>query len=274
MLIEARGIRLSLPDRGRPGSLFRPAPQVEILKGIDFHVAAGEAVGIVGESGSGKTTLGRVLIRLMRPTSGTLTFAGRDIASCGEDALRPLRPRMQMIFQNPLSSLNPRRRVRDIVAAPLVAAGVPDDGTRVMAALARAGLGREFAGRYPHQLSGGQRQRVGIARAIVTEPAFILADEIVSGLDVSTQAQILTLLRDLAREMSLALAFIAHDLSVVRVLCDRVAVMLQGRIVEDGPCGEIFENPKHPYTRRLIRAIPLPEIDDGWLDNPEAMEEA
>jgi peptide/nickel transport system ATP-binding protein len=274
MLIDARGIRLSLPDRGRPGTLFRPAPPIEILKGVDFQVAAGEAVGIVGESGSGKTTLGRVLIRLLQPSAGTLTFAGQDITSCGEGVLRPLRPRMQMIFQNPLSSLNPRRRVRDIVAAPLIAAGIADDGTKVTTALSRAGLGREFEGRYPHQLSGGQRQRVGIARAIVTEPAFILADEIVSGLDVSTQAQILTLLRDLAREMGLALAFIAHDLSVVRVLCDRVAVMLQGRIVEDGPCGEIFENPQHPYTRRLIRAIPLPEIDDGWLDNPEAMEEA
>ncbi len=274
MLIEARGLRLSLPDRGRPGSLLRPSRPIEILKGVDFAVAPGEAVGIVGESGSGKTTLGRVLIRLLRPTAGTLVFDGQDIATCGEDVLRPLRPRLQMIFQNPLSSLNPRRRVRDIVAAPLAAAGVPDDGTKVMTALARAGLGPDFAGRYPHQLSGGQRQRVGIARAIVTEPAFILADEIVSGLDVSTQAQILILLRDLAREMGLALAFIAHDLSVVRVLCDRVAVMLQGRIVEDGPCGEIFDNPRHPYTRRLIRAIPLPEIDDGWLDNPEAMEEA
>jgi peptide/nickel transport system ATP-binding protein len=174
---------------------------------------------------------------------------------------------MTMIFQNPLAALNPRRTIAASVAAPLVARGETADArTKVLRALDRAGLERKFADRYPHQLSGGQRQRVGIARAIVTDPEFILADEIVSGLDVSTQAQILDLLRELRREMRLALAFVTHDLSVVRVLCERVVVMHQGRIVEAGTCAEVFAAPRHPYTRRLLAAIPLPEIDEGWLD--------
>ena len=173
---------------------------------------------------------------------------------------------MTMIFQNPLSSLNPRRSIAASVAAPLVARGERKPAAKAIAALERAGLSATLANRYPHQLSGGQRQRVGIARAIVTDPEFILADEIVSGLDVATQAQILDLLRGLRREMGLALAFITHDLSVVRVLCERVAVMHQGRIVEAGDTAAVFAAPKHPYTRRLLSAIPLPEIDAGWLD--------
>lgn len=268
-LIAAEGLRVAFPDLARKPPFRRP-PSIDVLHGIDFAIARGEAVGIVGESGSGKTTLGRALLRLVEPSAGRIAFDGQDITHAPEDALRPLRPRMQMIFQNPLAALNPRRSVLASVAAPLIAAGErPRARARAMAALERAGLNSALGGRYPHQLSGGQRQRVGIARAIVTEPAFILADEIVSGLDVATQAQILDLLRALRREMGLALGFIAHDLSVVRVLCERVAVMFQGRIVEEGPCARVFDAPAHPYTRRLLAAIPLPEIDAAWLDAAE-----
>jgi peptide/nickel transport system ATP-binding protein len=238
-----------------------------VLHGVDFRIGAGESVGIVGESGSGKTTLGRALLRLIEPSAGRIAFEGQDITHAPEAALRPLRARMTMIFQNPLAALNPRRSIGASVAAPLVARGDGGDvRQKVLRALDRSGLPKFFAGRYPHQLSGGQRQRVGIARAIVTEPAFILADEIVSGLDVSTQAQILDLLRELRRDMGLALAFITHDLSVVRVLCERVVVMHRGRIVEEGDCAALFAAPRHPYTRRLLAAIPLPELDDTWLD--------
>ena len=268
-LIAATGLQVALPDHARKRA-FRPLPRVPILHGVDFAVHRGEAVGIVGESGSGKTTLGRALLRLIVPDGGRILFDGQDITHLKEAALRPLRGRMQMIFQNPLAALNPRRSILASVAAPLHAQGERTRlRARAVAALEQAGLPAALAGRYPHQLSGGQRQRVGIARAIVTEPDFILADEVVSGLDVATQAQILDLLRQLQREMGLALGFIAHDLSVVRVLCARVAVMYQGRIVEDGPCARIFAAPAHPYTRRLLAAIPLPEIDPGWLDAAE-----
>ena len=265
-LLHASGLVVALPDlsKKRP---FRPPPTIAILHGVDFRIGRGESVGIVGESGSGKTTLGRALLRLIEPTAGQVLFDGQDITHAAEPALRPLRARMTMIFQNPLAALNPRRTIAASVAAPLVARGATGDTrAKVLRALDRAGLPGAFAGRYPHQLSGGQRQRVGIARAIVTEPDFILADEIVSGLDVSTQAQILDLLRDLRRDMGLALAFITHDLSVVRVLCERVVVMHQGRIVEEGGCADVFAAPRHAYTRRLLAAIPLPELDERWLD--------
>jgi ABC-type oligopeptide transport system ATPase subunit len=265
-LLHTQGLDVALPDFSRKKP-FQPAPSARILHGVDFSIARGEAVGVVGESGSGKTTLGRALLRLLEPTGGRVTFDGRDITHAPEPALRPLRARMTMIFQNPLAALNPRRTIAASIAAPLIARGEAGDVRKqVLRALDRAGLAAEFARRYPHQLSGGQRQRVGIARAIVTEPEFILADEIVSGLDVSTQAQILDLLRALRRDMGLALAFITHDLSVVRVLCERVVVMQQGRIVEEGDCASVFAGPRHPYTRRLLAAIPLPELDETWLD--------
>jgi peptide/nickel transport system ATP-binding protein len=264
-LLEATALEVAFPDTAnkRP---FRATPSTRVLHGVDFHIGAGESVGIVGESGSGKTTLGRALLRLIEPSGGRIVFAGQDITHAPESALRPLRARMTMIFQNPLAALNPRRTIAASVAAPLIARGDTNTRDKVLRALDRSGLPKHFADRYPHQLSGGQRQRVGIARAIVTEPAFILADEIVSGLDVSTQAQILDLLRELRRDMGLALAFITHDLSVVRVLCERVVVMHQGRIVEEGECAALFAGPRHPYTRRLLAAIPLPELDDTWLD--------
>lgn len=277
VLIEARDLRMDFPDHAAK-KLFQAAPRTPVLKGIDLAIRVGESVGIVGESGSGKTTLGRCLLRLHEPTAGQLLFAGSDYTHIDRQALLALRPRMQMIFQDPLSSLNPRRRVGAIVAQPLLASGIETDRRnameRAVSALQRTGLGGEFARRYPHELSGGQRQRVGIARAIVCEPEFILADEIVSGLDVSTQAQILTLLRDLQREMGLSLAFISHDLSVVRVLCDRAVVMLQGEIVEEGRCEQVFDNPRSNYTRQLIDAVPLPDLDDDWLtETPETKKE-
>jgi peptide/nickel transport system ATP-binding protein len=265
-LLSARGLSLSLPDRAAQPLFGRP-PLVEIFKDVDLELEAGESVGIVGESGSGKTSLGRTLLRLYRPTAGQLSFEGGDIANVAEEVLRPLRARMQMIFQDPLSSLNPRHRVQDILAQPLLSyQRVPDRTAGRRAAqelLERVGLSTEFAGRYPHELSGGQRQRVGIARAIALKPKLIVADEIVSGLDVSTQAQILVLLRELKRQDSLI--FISHDLSVVRVLCDRVLVMHRGRVVESGNCERVFADPQHEYTKALLEAIPLPEVEPEWL---------
>lgn len=268
-ILEASGLRLSLPDRAAK-PLFGPPPMVEILKGIDLTVLPGEAVGIVGESGSGKTSLGRTLLRLFRPTGGRLLFEGQEIGALDEPALRPLRARMQMIFQDPQSALNPRHRLGTILGQPLVAFGRAGDRASALrhaeGLLERVGLPAGLVDRYPHEISGGQRQRIGIARAIALDPAFVVADEIVSGLDVSTQAQILALLAELRRDLGLALAFISHDLSVVRALCDRVVVMLRGEVVETGDCETVFGRPEHPYTRALIEAIPLPEVDPAWLD--------
>ncbi len=270
-MIRAEGLGLALPDRGRRAGGFgfgRP-PLLTILDGIDLQVGPGESVGLVGESGSGKTSLGRTLLRLYRPTAGRLTFEGRDITALDEPALRPLRADMQFIFQDPQSSLNPRARIGDILAQPLRAFGRTEgrrDAWRQAAALLeRVGLPPGFTGRWPHELSGGQRQRVGIARAIALKPRLVVADEIVSGLDVSSQAQILALLAELKRDLGLALVFISHDLSVVRVLCDRVVVLRQGRVVEEGSCAAVFADPRQGYTRELLAAIPLPEVQPGWI---------
>lgn len=267
-MLEVAGLSLSLPDLSAKRA-FAKAPMVDILKDINFRVSKGESVGVVGQSGSGKTSLGRTLIRLHQPTSGRIVFDGQDIARLGESELRPLRCRFQMIFQDPQSSLNPRRRVGGIITQPLLAYGRvsrPEEARRMAGELLRqVGLEPALAGRFPFELSGGQRQRVGIARAIALGPELVVADEIVSGLDVSSQAQILDLLRHLKSELGLTLIFISHDLSVVRVVCDRVMVMYRGEIVEDGSCQEVFENPRHPYTKQLIEAVPLPEIDDDWL---------
>ncbi|MBP0614553.1 ATP-binding cassette domain-containing protein [Jiella mangrovi] len=272
ILIEARDIALDLADMNARKSLGK-RPSIRILNPMSLTVRRGEIVGIVGESGSGKSSLGRVLLRLHEPSEGRLTFGGIDVTHCPEAELRPLRQRMQMIFQDPQSSLNPRRRIRAIIGAGLALDPEVTPKTREAALesiAAQVGVDSALLDRFPHELSGGQRQRVGIARAIATRPDFVLADEIVSGLDVSTQAQVLALLKTLARERQLALAFISHDLSVIRSLCDRVVVMRAGRIVEEGPCGAIFERPANAYTRQLLDAIPLPVPDPGWLDRETA----
>lgn len=262
-LYEIRDLRLSLPDMtAKP--LLGPAPRIEILKGLSFTVKKGQVLGVVGGSGSGKSTLGRAMIRLLEPTAGQVIFDGQDITHLTEPDLRPLRHRFQMIFQDPLSSLNPRRRVAGLIGGPLRLHGFDNVEARIDAALDHVGLPRAFRNRYPHELSGGQRQRVGIARAIALEPDFILADEIVSGLDVSSQAQVLNLLEGLVKELGLTVAFISHDLSVVRRFCDRILVLYRGEIVENKPSAELFANPEAPYTRELLDAIPLPDPHQVW----------
>lgn len=243
----------------------------EVVKRVDLAVPRGSVLGLVGESGSGKTTLGRLLVRLLRPTAGGIQFDGIEIGDLGEVEMLPLRGRIQMIFQDPQSSLNPRLRLGITLTRPLQVhgrlKGRRDQRDRAAALLDLVGLPTGFVDRYPHELSGGQRQRAGIARALALEPDFIVADEIVSGLDVSTQAHILLLLRELRARLGLTLVFISHDLSVVRVLCDDVAILQQGEIVEYGPVARIFSAPQHAYTRQLLSAIPLPDVEPGWLDD-------
>lgn len=264
-LIRVRGLRLSFPDRARK-PLFGQAPRVEVLKGLDLDIAEGQITGIVGESGSGKSTLGRVFVRLLAPDAGSVLFDGAEIGQLDEAALRPLRRDLQMIFQDPMSSLNPRHKIGRIIAQPMQRYGLGGSRADAAEALERVGLPVGFAERYPHELSGGQRQRVGIARAIALKPRFILADEVVSGLDVSSQAHVLLLLKQLARDLGLTVAFISHDLSVIRHLCNRVIVMNHGVIVEDGAVAQVFDAPRSDVTRSLLSAIPLPQIDPAWFD--------
>lgn len=263
-IYQVKDLHLSFPDLAHK-PMFGSAPRIPVLKGLSFDISKGDVLGIVGGSGSGKSTLGRTLIRLLEPDNGQILFEGNDITHASEDALRPLRKKFQMIFQDPMSSLNPRRTVGGIIAGPLRLHGYDQISDRVDAALDQVGLPRAFRHRYPHELSGGQRQRVGIARAIATEPDFILADEIVSGLDVSSQAQVLNLLEKLVADMGLTLAFVSHDLSVIRRLCSTTLVLYQGEIVEHRPTAELFENPTAQYTRDLLDSIPLPELDSAWL---------
>lgn len=263
-LYDIRDLRLSFADLAHK-PLLGPAPRIEILKGLTFAIKRGDVIGIVGGSGSGKSTLGRAMVRLLTPDAGQIRFDGQNITHLDEDAMRPLRKRIQMIFQDPMSSLNPRRTVGAIIAGPLRLHGYDQIPIRVDQALAQVGLPVAFRHRFPHELSGGQRQRVGIARAIATEPDFILADEIVSGLDVSSQAQVLGLLEKLVAEMGLTLAFISHDLSVIRRLCATTLVLHHGEIVEHAPTDTLFAAPQARYTSDLLDAIPLPEITPGWL---------
>ncbi|GAA0495805.1 ABC transporter ATP-binding protein [Streptomyces stramineus] len=248
---------LSMTFRGKRG---RAAP-VRAVDGVSFDVAPGETLGLVGESGCGKSTTGRMIVRLLEPTAGTITYGGRDISRLGQRALKPLRRELQMVFQDPHSSLNPRRTVARIIADPLLARGGPAAQARERAAelMELVGLIPEHADRYPHEFSGGQAQRIGIARSLATGPRLIVADEPVSALDVSVRAQIVNLMERLQRELGLAYLFIAHDLSVVKRVCDRVAVMYLGRIVEVGAKERVYAAPAHPYTRALLSAVPLPD---------------
>ncbi|MEV7087194.1 ABC transporter ATP-binding protein [Streptomyces sp. NPDC093085] len=254
-LIEAAGLRREF-RRGRQ--------TVTAVDGVSLTVEPGQTLGIVGESGSGKTTLGRMLVRLLDPTAGTLRYRGTEIGAASEKELRPYRRELQMIFQDPVSSLNPRRSVGESVADPLRAAGVLDEEEtveRVRGLLTRVGLDPDRYDRYPHEFSGGQRQRVGIARALAAEPRLIVCDEPVSALDVTTQAQVTALLAELQRELGLALVFIAHDLAVVRQVSDRIAVMKDGRIVEQGTVEEVYGAPSETYTKQLLAAVPA--LDPG-----------
>ena len=252
--------------------LFAKKNRLQVLSGISFKLAAGQSLGIVGESGSGKTTLGRALVKLIPSSSGTIMFNGVELTAATSQQIRSARLTMQMIFQDPQSSLNPRRRIGHIVTQPLLAFNRLENNVKRHAVagelLQSVGLEAAMVDRFPHELSGGQRQRVGIARAIGLKPKLIVADEIVSGLDVSSQAQILLLLEQLKEKLGLAMVFISHDLSVVRKLCDHTLVLQHGRIVEHNQTGRLFEFARHPYTRELIRAVPLPEIDSKWFDEP------
>ena len=241
----------------------RATGTVKAVDGVSFDMRPGETLGLVGESGCGKTTTGRCILQLERPTGGEVVFDGTELTALGQAGLRPLRARMQVIFQDPYTSLNPRMTVGDIVSEPMYVHGIEKDlaarQRRVRELLSVCGLGARFAERYPHEMSGGQRQRVGIARALALRPQFIVCDEAVSALDVSIQAQVINLLEELREEFNLTYLFIAHDLSVVRHICHRVAVMYLGRIVELADCDALFDEPLHPYTRALLSAVPVPD---------------
>lgn len=244
----------------KKGLLKRTVDFVRAVDGVSFQVTAGKTLALVGESGSGKTTVGRSVLRLIEPRAGSIRFQGRELLGLGEDELRPLRRRMQMVFQDPMTSLNPRMRVLDIVAEGLDSFGLVSSRSeredRVVEYLRRVKLSPDYLQRFPHEFSGGQRQRIGIARALAVEPHLVVCDEAVSALDVSIQAQILNLLAELQEELQVAYLFISHDLSVVRHLAQEVAVMQNGKIVEIAPREQLFSEPQHPYTQTLLRSVP------------------
>jgi oligopeptide transport system ATP-binding protein len=248
----------------RGGGWLRRGHEVHAVDDVSFAIEAGETFGLVGESGSGKTTTGRCLLRLIEPTSGSIMFGGHDVLRLSKSDLREARRHMQIVFQDPYSSLNPRMRARDIVEEPLVIHRLGDRAARrdrVAELFSLVGLDTAHLERYPHQFSGGQRQRIGLARALALHPSFVVLDEPVSALDVSVQAQVINLLMDLQRKLQLTYLFIAHDLRLVEHICSRVAVMYLGKIVELGPAASLFETAQHPYTRALLSAIPVVDPD-------------
>jgi oligopeptide transport system ATP-binding protein len=261
-LVEVEDLVTHFPIR--EGLLGRQVAAVHAVDGVTFSVREGETLGLVGESGCGKSTLGRTIVRLLEPTSGDVRFQGRSIAHLRARELRPLRREMQMVFQDPYASLNPRKRIGSVIAAPMKIHGVGDARERrrrVQDLLDVVGLSPEHYNRYPHEFSGGQRQRIGVARALALRPKLVVADEPVSALDVSIQSQMLNLLEDLQEEFQLTYIFIAHDLGVVRHVSDRIAVIYLGKLVELSPAAELYERPIMPYTEALLSAVPIPDPD-------------
>ena len=257
-LLEVRNLKTYFPVRS--GVLRRHVDDIKAVDDVSFSVEAGTTVGLVGESGSGKSTIGKTLLKLIPATAGEVLYEGRDILPLGEGEFRPLRRQLQMIFQDPFGSLNPRHSILEIVGEALEihfpSLSRRERAERVADLLRQVGLQPEMAGRYPHEFSGGQRQRIGIARALAVEPRFIVCDEPVSALDVSVQAQIVNLLQDLQQELGLSYLFIAHDLAVVEHISDHVLVMYRGHIVESAPAERIYADPQHEYTRKLLAAVP------------------
>jgi oligopeptide/dipeptide ABC transporter ATP-binding protein len=254
MMLEVKDLRMYFPVKR--GLLRRTAGYVEAVDGVNITVDGGETVGLVGESGCGKTTVGKCVVRLLRPTGGSIRFDGRDIASISPKEFKAYRRRMQMVFQDPFGSLNPRMTVSDILGEGPAILGEDRSEKRIGELLDIVGLPKEAGSRYPHEFSGGQRQRIGIARALAVNPSFLVCDEPVSALDVSIQAQILNLLEDLQARFSLSYLFVAHDLSVVRHIADKISVMYIGHIMEEAPTEELFAHPSHPYTQALFASIP------------------
>jgi len=260
VLVSVRGVKKHFPIM--KGVFRRQVGAVRAVDGVTFDIYRGETLGLVGESGSGKSTAGRAVLQLETPTEGTVLFEGTELASLSQSQMRKMRPRMQMVFQNPHSSLNPRMTVASIIGEPLVEHGAgnkQERKDRIGDLLQMVGLDRSHANRYPHEFSGGQRQRIGIARAIALDPDFIVCDEPIAALDVSIQAQVVNLLEKLQEELGLSYLFISHDMSMVRHIADRVAVMYLGRIVELAPVDRLYEHPMHPYTRALHSAVPVPD---------------
>jgi len=259
-LLQVKDLKKHFPIRG--GILNRVVNNVQAVNDVTFDVRKGEVVGLVGESGSGKTTVGRTLLRLEKATSGSVTFGGTDILTLPKEDMRKFRKRMQIIFQDPYASLNPREKIRTVIGHALAQhqIGTPGDREdRIVHLLEQVGLSSDYMDRFPHEFSGGQRQRIGIARALAVDPEFVVADEPVSALDVSIQAQVINLLDDLKDALNLTMLFIAHDLAVVEHICDRVIVMYLGRIMEIAPASSLYSAPNHPYTQALLSAIPIPK---------------